>query len=104
MNVKHTPGPWKITVGFDRSTISGGTSESGSAHVIAEVRHPTAFRAGEGQANARLINTAPELLKALKWAMKQGNLGYAARTKGNTAYCDAVDRAVAVIARAEDNG
>lgn len=55
----------------------------------------------EGNANARLIAAAPDLLEALEWAMQTGLLTYTARISGqNETWCDAVDRAHAAIKKA----
>ena len=112
---KHTSEPWEITVGFDRSTVSGGTSESGSAHVIADVRHSTAYRAGEGEANSRRIvacvnacaginpEAVPDLLKLAK-AM----LLFYDELLADDAFTSEQDNYVnplrAIIAKAEDCG
>lgn len=58
---KHTPGPW--TYDEDASEILSGSEASGWIW-IADVAHsvPT----GETQANARLIASAPDLLRACK--------------------------------------
>ena len=98
-------GPWLID---KRLSIGAGFTVRPR-----DQKNPASFRTfndADGEFVRRIVraldqaDVAPELLEALKWAMKQGNLGYAARTKGNTAYCDAVDRAVTAIAKAEDNG
>lgn len=52
---KHTPGPWRISSGCDRWVVQ----EKGGC--IACVEQDRKF----GEANARLIAAAPELLEAL---------------------------------------
>ena len=68
MNAKHTPGPW--TVGREMNS-----ERPGSVPVVALVRDSLAGRmhvafvngkAGEQEANARLIAAAPGLLAALR--------------------------------------
>jgi len=51
---KHTPGPWHV---------SNGVQIRSERHQIAKV---WMMRDGEGNANARLIAAAPDLLEALK--------------------------------------
>lgn len=95
MNAKHTPGPWE----FDDKHSSGFPL---LCLYAADNRNPFhGSRSDDEQnANARLIAAAPELLECLIWAMREGRIDYAKRTKSNAAYCDAVDRANAVIAKA----
>ena len=77
----HTPGPWEVTRGYNWFTIGGGKNkESGSEHIICEVRAPTAFRAHEGEANARLIAAAPELLQALDEMVAEWDTKHAEET------------------------
>jgi len=71
MNAQHTPGPWRVeSINYDGD---GGilvrcNRNNSRNHCIANVwgaknaRDPDA----EGQANARLISAAPELLEALE--------------------------------------
>lgn len=57
----HTPGPWTATnSGFAELVYAGCDQTLGSGHRIAEMIGPN------GEANARLIAAAPELLQALK--------------------------------------
>lgn len=58
--MKHTPGPWYKS----GLTIRADDSLSGSQPVIAEIQ--TEVGVDRASANARLIETAPELLAALK--------------------------------------
>lgn len=73
--VKHTPGPWRVEAG---TTLIWGNcnpddhSTRGMGYPIAEARiNPsgnwsTGPYADEGEANARLIAAAPDLLEALE--------------------------------------
>jgi len=56
---KHTPGPWYV---------SNGTQIRSQRDQIAKV---WMMRNGEGNANARLIAAASDLLEALEYAVKQ---------------------------------
>lgn len=70
MSTKHTPGPWQIATGnrnreFNRWSVRSEKHPLGRGGVfpVANVNytnHPM------GQANARLITAAPELLEALQ--------------------------------------
>lgn len=75
MGITHTPGPWSCLAGYGHHglAISGPNGEA-LGHVRAfipsgDVQHgmPVMMKWGEGQANARLIAAAPELLEALRW-------------------------------------
>ncbi|AKJ28808.1 hypothetical protein [Caldimonas brevitalea] len=64
-NTEHTPGPWLFT---DPVKPSGGryirqAPETGGAHEIAFVGY---WETPRGEANARLIAAAPELLRELR--------------------------------------
>lgn len=62
--MKHTPGPWNtITQDWNTEKVHSATT----GLVIATVTHPHGD--DEGQANARLIVKAPELLEALQRAI-----------------------------------
>jgi hypothetical protein len=71
MNIQHTPGPWKIVSGnvhrkFREASIRPVISPfKGLVLPIASVRY---VNESFGQANARLIAAAPDLLEALKVA------------------------------------
>ena len=72
MSAKHTPGPWKIVERnadriFREISIRPVNSQvKGAVFPIASVRYPSQEF---GQANARLIAAAPDLLGALQqWA------------------------------------
>jgi len=69
-NAKHTPGPWHIATGnshrdFNRWSVRAAKHPCGNGGVfpIANVNYTTLEI---GQANARLIAAAPELLGALQ--------------------------------------
>ena len=67
MTTKHTPGPWKVYVGWDRQFMDRLyiLDLSGPSKVIAIVCG-NGCTILENQANAYLIATAPKLLAALK--------------------------------------
>ena len=59
-NTTHTPGPW---------TFNGDHVVAGTHTVVADPFASDALFGGEGEANARLIAAAPELLAALETAV-----------------------------------
>ena len=66
-DMKHTPGPWRIQEQIDKETgmvYLSGHNWGYFAGVIVEM--DGGFPSKEGQANARLIAAAPELMEALK--------------------------------------
>ena len=76
MSAKHTPGPWKIVERnadriFREISIRPVNSQvKGAVFPIASVRYPSQEF---GQANARLIAAAPDLLAfAQEWLERQG--------------------------------
>lgn len=68
---KHTPGPWHVRYRQKRSDFDGGMPEivgdENGLPVIADIRW-NGENEEYGQANARLIAAAPELLEACKRA------------------------------------
>ena len=64
--IKHTNGPWLISTidGEDCLMVGGGDG----SEVVADIR--THQPAGEVEANAHLISSAPEMLAALKGAQE----------------------------------
>lgn len=69
--LQHTPAPWSISgVGPKSRTIYRATS--GSVYPVCDVTADNLNRYGAGDldANARLIATAPELLEALKYVIE----------------------------------
>jgi hypothetical protein len=89
----HTRGPWIVDAELD-VCAEGGELIASCFPMMSD------YHAREG--NARLIAAAPELLAALKWAMR-GIPKYARRIKGqNEGYCDGWDAAHAAIAKAEE--
>lgn len=69
---KHTPGPWTIS-GYHRAVLQDKTSIDGCCLTIAHM--PTCAGPGHGkrynEANARLIASAPELLRECKILIRQ---------------------------------
>ena len=95
MSAKHTAGPWEI-----HSTNNGFTRIDANPRWYDFVRVVTELDGApslEGQANARLIAAAPDLLAALKEARHA--LSYIAR-HSDTAD-DVIDAADAAITKAE---
>jgi hypothetical protein len=67
MKPKHTPGPW-IWDYIEKSTIDIlGGGKKGSPILIAEIDPEVGAKPKIAEANARLIASAPDLLKALKY-------------------------------------
>jgi hypothetical protein len=64
--MKHTPGPWQVGH-FDSNMICDSDGANRGCAPIARVEGTAAER----RANARLIACAPELLEALKLAVRQ---------------------------------
>jgi hypothetical protein len=66
MNLKHTPGPWRMSAAIrpDEFDIRDAKSSGGFAP-IAKVRGDKRHTLEQAAANARLIAAAPELLDAL---------------------------------------
>lgn len=60
MTTKHTPGPWCYTDNF------GIVKFDSLGQLAVRIAEPACRTTHEGEANARLISAAPELLEALK--------------------------------------
>lgn len=72
MTTKHTPGPWSVTKakhGVDMShyVVALATPDRNDRALVV---HAEQGDDGQGDANARLIAAAPELLEALEWALR----------------------------------
>lgn len=71
MSNKHTPGPWAVSKGYDGSLSVSATKSfrinniSAGTPVICDVYPHLDADGFSGEANARLIAAAPELLEAL---------------------------------------
>jgi hypothetical protein len=69
MEVKHTPGPWRVSDTINRRiNIRNAGNQLGESAIC---MLPEGRIERERGANARLIAAAPELLAALEWAMSQ---------------------------------
>ena len=69
MSAKHTPGPWVLhPTALHPAVRSVGTAETGPRRICTV---GTMNGNPVDKANARLIAAAPELLEALKYAIKQ---------------------------------
>lgn len=82
----HTPGPWSANLDW----IYADADEERIARVVTPERHPEI-----GEANARLIAAAPDMLTALKYAEPF------LRRFGTSDEATAVAMALAAIAKAE---
>ena len=67
MNTQHTPGPWRYARGNGSPTTGEHMIAGATPGYLAEVRD---VGSGSVVANARLIAAAPELLAALKNAVR----------------------------------
>ena len=74
---KHTPGPWRV---------ANGVQIRSQRDQIAKI---WMMRNGEGNANARLIAAAPELLEALQTVVANAPEPYCAITRAVDAQCRA---------------
>lgn len=108
MSTKHTQGPWKFFPALTASENHKGFRVVGgrAAWLLADVV-PLDAAGKEGEANARLIAAAPELLEALRNAValadrNRANAEAEGATVARTAEMQAVyDACVAAIAKAE---
>lgn len=69
MKPKHTPGPWKVAHGMrglQNLKVHGVENNEGLGIV-------NCGTGKDGEANARLIAAAPDMLEALKLIVKMGN-------------------------------
>lgn len=64
--MSHTPGPWTHYPFLSGSENHSGFGVNGNGFRLASA-HPIDSDGNEGEANARLIAAAPELLMALAW-------------------------------------
>jgi len=97
MDSKHTPGPWEQTDGHGPTPHGTAVAQvGGNQYLIASC---TAYFGREGgQANARLIAAAPELLAALEQA-HMALIGYLPAHR-NVVTDAAIEAARAAIAKA----
>jgi hypothetical protein len=73
----HTPGPWHWTDAEELMSPSGAVISSTDYEGMWFSR----YEKKEDEANAKLIAAAPELLEALKWAMKRADNAKSSGTK-----------------------
>ena len=60
MDVKHTPGPWRVEIGGEEIVVEGCGNPAGTIAVVA------GRKSVEIEANARLIAAVPDLLDELE--------------------------------------
>ena len=103
MNAKHTPGKWLYGSAYGNHSVSIESDKG--IHIAAVPNHrllgieqgkPVYTWCDEGDANAKLIAAAPELLEALKLVLPLAK-GYAAEhlIGSNSAYCQQADEVIA---------
>ena len=103
---KHTPGPWESDNEFGTSITSGELTVAVVLNPINATKrqHPVPVGHDELRANARLITAAPELLDALRQALRElvavhgEPCGANLESKAGT---DAIHAARAALAKAE---
>lgn len=93
---QHTPGPWSVDPIDDLDAHILGKPNGFCADIIADVK---SFDLDEGQANARLIAAAPDLLEALKGAVDAAD-AFEAGVPLSTSFEDWLASARAAIAKA----
>ncbi len=109
MSNKHTPGPWAVSKGYDGSLSVSATKSfrinniSAGTPVICDVYPHLDADGFSGEANARLIAAAPDLLEALlgMLAIDQENHQ---RGHDDDDVCKEVQTARAAIAKATGGG
>ena len=109
MSNKHTPGLWAVSKGYDGSLSVSATKSfrinniSAGTPVICDVYHHLDADGFSGEANARLIAAAPDLLEALlgMLAIDQENHQ---RGHDDDDVCKEVQTARAAIAKANGGG
>ena len=106
MGIEHTPGPWVIDSDGDgkANAIVTSTHLASLDDDICEVYGGNMDDADTRQANARLIASSPDLLRALK-RLAHDLDGYGlAHPEGGRFECEHLDFALAAIAKAEGKG
>jgi hypothetical protein len=93
MNSTHTPGPWIAQLHFrQRDGAREYAMVTANGHLVplaGVLLRVDNYDDGHGEANARLIAAAPDMLDLLKWLDRKGGLGL-----------DVHERIISVIAKA----
>ena len=98
---KSTPGPWRVRRASDGRPYQIETDEPVPV-AITSWGGILRRASSEGEANARLIAAAPDMLEALRALLALPGMGYTRRIRGqNEKFCDVFDAAHAAIAKAE---
>lgn len=98
MNTKHTPGPW-LYEGHPNALIIWSDEKSRSTEICHITPHGDLHNS-VGEANARLIAAAPELLEACLFVMKYHNM-HLDKADGNELPFQLSDVVKAAIAKAQ---
>src|SRR6266704_837085 len=105
MTTKHTPGPWKLeseSRGPDGSDLVITDARGGYTIAVCAVGSTGINDVDEAEANARLLRSAPDLLKTLKAIVSTHNRTAAEIEPGFTCGCASVCvPALDAIAKAE---
>ena len=97
MSAKHSPGPWRFGVKDNTNRLYDS-----DGNVVATGNWKHGLRV-EGAINARLIAAAPELLDALRAAVKCGRDGYGHAGAPNCDGCTALAQAEQLVARIDND-
>lgn len=82
--MKHTPGPWVVTVDGGSAIIKevNGTGSAGYRCTICQISERSEYLTDRDKANAHLIAAAPEMLEALEDLVKDMQSIYASEYRG----------------------
>ena len=92
MTAKHTPGPWKTRKGFFSDSVEIYKPKHLKKPFIPTEIAVIRVEGPEGEANARLISAAPELLEALRGMLEVFGDEFGI---GSSETCDAARAAIA---------
>lgn len=90
---KHTPGPWVAKFAGDRGVEGRYDIDATNGIFIAETLGGMSGGCGEQAANARLIAAAPEMLAALRQAVRYAKRGEAPPAGDWTVWAAAIAKA-----------
>jgi len=97
---KHTPGPWVIDRSL-RTAVNAGPKHVAMVNFYNSISETERIDAEENEANAHLISAAPDLLSALKDAMRSTRKDFESGPDGDRQHTEAWAEQFAAIAKAE---